>query len=482
MSEPFSTVLIIDDDPDTRWLVSQLCDEAGFHVQEAPDGRRGLEIAKKAIPAPDAVLLDMRLPDAAGDEVLQRLKHLDRHLPIIVLTAYGSIPGALNAGRTGAFEYVTKPFQIEQLLAVLKRAVAQGRAARPQSGNGARVELNARMGESAVIGRLIDQVETVIASDYSVLLVGETGTGKELVARILHEHGPRHGKPFIAVDCGALVDGLVDSEFFGHERGAFTGAIERRRGRFELAAGGTLLLDEIGNLSPVAQRSLLRALETHLVTRVGGGAAIPVDLRVVAATNEPVEERMLSGGFRRDLYFRLAEYTIQLPPLRSRPEDIEPIARRFLAEAANTLSKPQPDITPSALALLRGYDWPGNVRELRNVMRRAALTAHATLTAADVAGSLGRGSLLDAPFSSGVNAEAAAEPGRELLSRRLHERIRAVEREALLEALAQARGNKAAAARLFGVDYKTFRTKLKAFLEGPGGEAGGRAALAGSPH
>ncbi len=452
-----STILIIGGDKNTQRVVSHLCGRAGFHLEEAAAGRQGLEIAKNAAFPPDAVLLNLELPDCAGEELLQRLRRLDPELPIIVLTACGSIGGALRAGRAGAFGYLTKPFGIEELKGVLERALAAGRAKGAPRGSGLRTSLAAKMGESAAVSRLIDEVEAVIATDYSVFLVGETGSGKELIAQALHEHGPRRGKAFVAVDCGALVDGLVDSELFGHERGAFTGAVERRRGRFERAAGGTLFLDEIGNLSPVAQRSLLRALETRSVCRVGGSALLPVDLRVIAATNEPVAAHAASGAFRRDLYFRLAEYTIVLPPLRSRPEDIASIARRFVAEAASELGKAPPEIAPSALALLRGYDWPGNGRELRNVMRRATLAARAHIAAADVAGCLGSSALLDRPFS--------ADSGKGLLSRRLNERIRAVEREAILAALAEAGGNKAAAARLFGVDYKTFRTKLKTVSE-----------------
>jgi DNA-binding NtrC family response regulator len=304
------------------------------------------------------------------------------------------------------------------------------------------------MGASAAIRSVIDALAQVAATDYSVLLQGETGAGKELAAHALHDYGPRRDKPFVAVDCGALVDTLVDSELFGHERGAFTGALARRRGRFELAAGGgTLFLDEVGNLSPLAQRTLLRALEDRTIYRLGGNAPIRLDLRIVAATSEDLRERMAAGVFRADLYFRLAEYEVRVPPLRERVGDIEAIARRFLAEAAAGLRRPIPEIAPPALDLLRRHSWPGNARELRNIMRRVALAAEGTVLPRHLAGCLGDGFRLAGGLARGG----------------MHDRLRAVERDAVLNALAQAGGNKAQAARLLGIDYKTFRSKLKIY-------------------
>ena len=458
-----STIMIIDDDHNMRKVVRGVCAEIGIRVEEAADARQGLRLMSKGRAVPDAVLLDMRLPDENGDEVLHRLKRFDRHLPVIVVTADGSIAGALQAVRAGAFDYVTKPFRNEELATIVKRAIAHARVERPSRSGRLRAAIIETMGHSPAVEELAGQLETISGTDYSVLVLGETGTGKELVARALHEYGPRRAKPFVAVDCGALVDTLVDSELFGHERGAFTGALERRRGRFELASGGGMLfLDEIGNLSLLAQRSLLRALDSRMVYRVGGTAPVTLDLRVVAATNEALGERVATGSFRADLYFRLAELSIQLPPLRARPQDIEFLARRFLAEACGTLGKPALDITGPALALMRGYDWPGNVRELRNVIRRAAIVATVALAPSHIAVCLG-----GAPIT--VAAHRAGERGP--LYPGMQERIRGVERGAILDALAQARGNKAEAARLLGVDYKTFRTKLKTFT---GGAAGAR--------
>jgi DNA-binding NtrC family response regulator len=454
--------MIIDDDPAMRRVVRQICEEIGIRVEEAAGGQEGLDMLSKGRVAPDAVLLDMRLPDLSGEDVLSRLQHLDRHLPVIVVTAYGSIPGALQAVRAGAFDYLTKPFRDEELTAVVRRAIAFARTDRPSRRGGLRAAIIEAMGDGPVVEELVNQLETVSGTDYSVLILGETGTGKELVARALHAYGPRPGKPFVAVDCGALVDTLVDSELFGHEKGAFTGAVERRRGRFEAAAGGGMLfLDEVGNLSPRAQRTLLRALESRTVYRVGGTAPVPLDLRVVAATNDALSERVATGSFRADLYFRLAELSLQLPPLRARSGDIEYLARRFLAETCRAIGKPVLDITAPALSLLRGYDWPGNVRELRNVIRRAALVASTAVLPSHIAGCLGGRSNAATAVAYEAAVRAPCYPT-------MQDRIRIVERGAILDALAQARGNKAEAARLLGLDYKTFRTKLKTFAgDGP---------------
>jgi DNA-binding NtrC family response regulator len=449
MLNPRPTVLMIDDNEDMRWMVRRIGSKAGFDVAEAVNGGHGLEIVAGGVPIADAVLLEMRLPDCGGEEMLHRLRQLDQHLPVIALTAEGSIAGAPKAAETGAFEYLTKPFRDEQVAAAVRRAIAHRQAHRETIDGG----LAAVMGHSAAIRRLADQLEAVLATDYSVLVLGETGAGKEVVAHALHERGPRRAKPFVAVDCGALTDSLVASELFGHERGAFTGAHARRRGRFELAAGGgTLFLDEIGNLSSLAQRTLLRALEERAVYRVGGSAPIRVDLRVIAATAEDLRQRVAAGSFRADLYFRLAEYTVAIPPLRSRPADIEFIARRFLAEACKGLGKAPPDLAPAALDLLHRHDWPGNARELRNVMRRAALAATGVVAPRHLAGCL-----------DGYAAVAIGPPTASVLRlhRGMRDRVRELERGAILDALAQAGGNKAAAARLLGIDYKTFRTKLK---------------------
>ncbi|HVB17034.1 MAG TPA: sigma 54-interacting transcriptional regulator [Stellaceae bacterium] len=262
------TVLVIDDDQDMRWAIRTILGETGLDVAEANAGMPGIEVAERC--NPDAVLLDLQMPGIDGGEVLRRLKHLHKDLPVIVVTAHGTIPGAIDAIRTGAFEYITKAFRNERLLDIVQRAVSRHRAVTTAATADVRSAITSVMGDSGAIQLLADQIEAVIDTDYSVLISGETGAGKEVVAHVLHEWGRRAAHPFVVVDCGSVVDTLIDSEFFGHEKGAYTGAANRHRGWFEAAAnGGTLFLDEIGNLSPTGQKALLRALEERVIHRVG---------------------------------------------------------------------------------------------------------------------------------------------------------------------------------------------------------------------
>jgi len=456
MNHP-SKIVVIDDDSDMRWAIRSILTEGGYDVAEARAGGEGLEIIGKS--TPDAVLLDICMPGINGEEVLRRLRRLDDGLPVIMITAFGSIPGAVDAMQAGAFEYITKPFRNEQLVEIVRRAVQQRYGDRATAAAGVRPAITGVMGQGPSIQRLADQIEAVVATDYSVLIHGETGTGKEVVARTLHQQGPRAGRPFVVVDCGTVAESLTDSEFFGHEKGAYTGANGRHRGWFEVAAGGgTMFLDEIGNLPLTGQKALLRALEERVIHRVGGTEMIDVDVRVVAATNDDLKERSKIGNFRGDLFFRLSEYIITVPPLRTRPEDVPFLAKRFVDQARASLGRPPAEIDPAALDLLCGYRWPGNVRELRNVMRRAALVASGLILPGHVVGHLGDDAAAAVP-------PAAAETS---LRGRVQDRVRAVERDAVLDALKQAGGNKAQAARLLGIDYKTYRTKLKLFCAGHG--------------
>lgn len=465
-----SSVLIIDDDQDMRWALRTILSDVGLSVMEADSGPSGLEVAARSSPA--AVLLDMRMTGLSGEEVLTRLKRQREGLPVIVITGYGSIAGAVDAIRAGAFDYLTKPFDNDAVVSVVRSAIAQRPEASEPPGPGLREAVVKQMGHSAAIQDLITQMEVVIGTDYSVLINGETGAGKEIVAQALHRHGPRTARPFVVFDCGSIAEALVDSEFFGHERGAYTGATERRRGRFEMAAeGGTIFLDEIGNLCAVGQQALLRALEERVIYRLGGSTPIRLDTRVIAATNETLADDDASATFRPDLYYRLSEYTITVPPLRTRPDDIEFLTRRFLAQTQRGLANWLPDITADALDQLRGYSWPGNVRQLRNVVRRAALIAMGRITAEHIRQCLQRTSARVAVPNAAATCAAptcAVTPCAAVpcasdmpLRERVESHVKLVERESILHAMIQTGGNKAAAARTLGVDYKSFRIKLK---------------------
>ena len=448
-------VLLIEDDRDMRWAMRNILADAGLDVAEAEAGAAGLEMAARR--TPDVVLLDMRMPGLGGDEVLRHFRSLDPDLPVIVVTAHGTIPGAVSAIRDGAFEYITKPFRNTHLVETVQRAVARRSVAPSATASGLSAAITTIMGQGPAIQTLIAQIEAITRTDYSVVIQGETGVGKEVVARKLHKYGPRANCPLVVVDCGAISETLTDNEFFGHEKGAYTGASERHSGCFEAAAkGGTIFLDEVGNLAPTGQKALLRTLEDHTLRRVGGTEQIKLDVRIIAATNSDIRECAKSGGFREDLYFRLAEYVIRVPPLRSRQEDIAYLARRFLTQARESLGRPAGEIAPTALDLLRSNPWPGNVRELRNVMRRVALSFSDIVMPEHLACSLSNG-----------GARAVSLPS---ATTSFHQRVRcqvnAIEGDAVIVALDQAGGNKAKAARLLGIDYKTYRMKLKIAIGG----------------
>jgi len=335
----------------------------------------------------------------------------------------------------------------------------------PAIGEGVGAGLAAQMGQGPAIQALIADVKAVVSTGYSVVIGGETGSGKEVVARSLHDYGPRAKQPLVVIDCGAIAETLTGSEFFGHEKGAFTGASERHRGYIEEAAnGGTIFLDEVGNLSPTGQKALLRTLENRTLRRVGGKEMIKLDMRVIAASNEDLKGHAKTGGFREDLFFRLAEYVIMVPLLRARSEDVPFLAQRFLKQAREVLGRPTGEIDPGALDLLCAYEWPGNVRELRTVIRRAALATSDRITACDLAGSLCRQTAV--PVSVVSNR---CTP----LHQRVRDQVHALECDAIVTALKDAMGNKAKAARLLGIDYKTFRTKLKTHEAERGATANG---------
>ncbi len=452
-------ILVVDDDPVSRRLVRAIVMPLGIEVIEAADGQAAVTaMAQGPI---DAVILDLRLPDTPGLDLLSQLRASHVDLPFIVSTAYADVKSAVRATQLGAFDYLTKPIDADEFLAVLHRAferqalLAEVEALRRQVGDGS--SLAERMGHSAQVRHLIAQVHSVADTSFTVLVQGETGTGKELVSEALHRQSRRREGQLVALDCGAIPEALIESELFGHERGAFTGADRAKEGRFQLARGGTILLDEVGNLPLGLQSKLLRVLESREVTRVGGTRASPLDVRFIAATNDDLRARARDGRFREDLYFRLAQVTITVPPLRERLDDLPYLARRFQEEVCLELRRPVHEITPEAMAALQRHLWPGNVRELRNVVRLAVLRSSDQTIDHALVGPL----LLD----PGRRAEAL--PARTSDGRSLKEigeaAIEHAERAAIRDALLVAGGNKSQAARALRTDFKTLHLKMKRY-------------------
>jgi two-component system NtrC family response regulator len=436
-----ATILIIDDDPDFRDSLSETLVDLGHTPIPAATAGAGLAALDTA--DFDVVLLDLRLPDSDGLEVLRRLAPADgpAALPVIMLTAFASSDNTIEAMKLGAFDHLTKPIGRAELEVVLARALQHRPVPRGETPLLARGEL---LGESAAMRALLKMIGRAVASDATVLITGETGTGKELVARALHQHSARVDKPFVAVNCAAIPHELLESELFGHVRGAFTGAVANREGVFVRAQGGTLLLDEVGDMSLLLQAKLLRVLQEREIVPVGGTHALKVDVRVIAATLHDLASRVASGAFREDLFYRLNVLHLHVPPLRERPEDIGLLAQHFLAHAA----QPPKRLTPAAQRALLAYPWPGNVRELKNVLERASiLTPGLEIDATD----------LDLP---GVASRAPAE---DFLAGTLSEAVARLEAAMIRKALREAAGNRAAAARQLGIHRQLLYSKIKQY-------------------
>ena len=450
-------VLVVDDEAEIRSLLAAVLQNKGYEVVTAEDGAAAVQAVPRERPA--VILMDLSMPRMNGMDALPEIKRLDAEVPVIICTAHADLATAVRAMKLGAYDYLTKPFDVELLILTLERAVERHRLHSrieelKRQGQGS--SLAERMGGSPAIAQVIQQVAQVAESNFTVLVQGETGTGKELVARGIHQQSPRRPAPFVAVDCGAIPETLVESELFGHERGAFTGAQARREGHFQLAKGGTLFLDEIGNVPLATQAKLLRALEQREVNPLGATRSVAVDARIIAATNSELEESVKAGRFRADLYYRLSEFTIALPPLRSRREDIMHLSQRFLDEVSMELRRPVRRIADEAMQVLLHHDWPGNVRELRNVVRKAALLATDVVTPEHIPA-------LSA--SAPAPSRAAAEPMGEDLSLREVAELAAgqAEREVIRHALESTKGNKSQAARLLRTDYTTLHAKMKRY-------------------
>jgi DNA-binding NtrC family response regulator len=445
-------VLIVEDEANMRRVLSALLERDGFRTLEASDGSAALELlARESV---DAVLTDLRMPKMNGLELLEALRRTLPEIPVVMLTAHGTVGSAVEALKQGAFDYLTKPFDPDEIRGVMEKAVSTRRLAAREArlpGDEAPESLLAGQSEALLeVKRVIDRVAPTPAT---VLITGESGTGKEIVARSLHRASACKQGPFVKINCAAIPEGLLESELFGHEKGAFTGAAGRKPGRFELADGGTLFLDEIGEMPLAAQPKLLRAIQEGRFYRVGGTETVHVTVRLVAATNRDLREEVRTGRFREDLFYRLHVVPIHLPPLRERPEDIPRLAHLFLERFATRLARPVTGIDPAALDLLRAHPWPGNIRELENAIERATLLCDGTtLQVRDLPPELRAGAT---PPRAGSGTEPTP----------LRERIRAatqrIERDAILEALRLTDGNVTRAARKLGLSRRGLQLKMK---------------------
>jgi len=447
-------VLVVEDDSVVLGLLTKILGEAGYEAVGAPTGEAALaELDKQLF---DAVLLDLNLPGVQGMDVLAVGPTLQTDTPFIVMTAFGSVDTAVEAMKRGAFDYVSKPFRTEELLLTLRRAQEEtelrrevARLRRQVKTEGPGVEM---VGRSPAIERVRDLIARVAPSRATVLITGDTGTGKELVARSIHALSGRSERSFVAVNCSAIPETLLESELFGHVKGAFTGAIANKRGLMEESSGGTLFLDEIGTVSANIQVKLLRALQERSIMRVGGREPVPIDIRLIAATNLDLGEEVRAGRFREDLYYRLSVFPIRVPPLTERRDDIPLLAAYFLRRAAAEHGVTPPAIPPTTMQRLMEYEWPGNVRELENFIERSVIM-HAGAKAI--------------PF----------DPGEGLYRRREHDLLKAarsdrwnldrLEREYILSVLEEVNGHQGRAAEVLGIDRRTLYRKLKRYRGEP---------------
>jgi DNA-binding NtrC family response regulator len=434
-------VLIVEDDASMLRLLLDELAEAGFEPRGAAHAAEALEEVK--LHPVDAVVTDLVMPGMKGDELLRELHASAPGVPVVIMTAFGSIESAVEAMREGAYHYLTKPFRIEQLVVTLENALEETRL---------RAELRTLATEtpetcgivarSPQMHRALDLVARAAPADAPVLILGESGTGKELFARALHALGPRRERAFVAINCSAIPETLLESQLFGHRRGAFTDAREDRRGLFQEADGGSILLDEIGDMPLALQAKLLRVLQEREVHPLGASAPVPVDARVIASTHRDLEALCADGRFRQDLYYRLNVIIIRVPPLRERPDDLAPLVAHFLARHGRRHGRGEATVSLEAMELFRRHPWPGNVRELENAVERALV--------------LGRGPVIrieDLPEDLRQSLRDAPSPHRVRL-------LADIEREQILKALQSVHGNKAAAARLLGLDRKTLYRKL----------------------
>ena len=460
-------ILIVDDDPQLRQSFEKILTVDGHHVKTASSGEAALALVKAE--TPDLVIMDVRLPGMDGLEAFRAIHEMEPKLPVIVMTAYGTTETAIEATKLGAFEYVLKPPEFPDMLGLISQALEAGRFMR------SRVELDVaptNTAAEAIIGRskpmqeVYKAIGRVAPTDATVLIRGESGTGKELVARATYQHSLRAAKPFLVINCVAIPETLLESELFGYEKGAFTGAVNRRVGKFEQAHGGTVFLDEIGDMPFSIQAKILRLLQEKSIERLGGREPIPVDVRIIAATNRDLEAALAVGKFREDLYYRLKVVTIWLPPLKERPEDLTLLAEYFLARFAKEMGLDNPGMDVQAKALLHNYQWPGNVRELANAMQKALIFSRGypihpeDLTRAMSVESPARGvegdQRPDEVIRQWLRGSLVSGDGKDLFDTVMDRFARLL----ISEALDLTGGNRSRAARLLGISRPTLLSKI----------------------
>ncbi|MFW6129277.1 MAG: sigma-54-dependent transcriptional regulator [Candidatus Aminicenantaceae bacterium] len=451
-------ILIVEDNKDMQFILSNILKEEGYHTLITESGEKALKELKKN--SFSLVLLDMKLPGIDGMKVMEKIKKINRDMVVIMLTAYGDIKDAVKAMKLGAFDYITKPFETEELVLVIKKAIRtqylSREVGRLRKRLGEKTQLEEVMGDSPQIKQVLKQMNIVSKTDMTVIIQGESGTGKELIANMIHQKSEHRENPFIIVDCGSIPETLVESELFGYEKGAFSGADSPKEGIFEQAIEGTIFLDEIANLPMAAQAKLLRVLQEKRVQRLGGKKYKKINARIVVATNANLTEAVRKGKFRDDLFHRLNEFIIFMPPLRERKEDIPVLANQFLEEANEEFDNKVKGISDKGIKHLLKYSWPGNVRELKNVMKKAVLLADSKYINPE-------------QFILGdIEQNNEEKPDKELsegssLKEIMEKSTRKVEKEMIKQALIKAGGNKAKAAKILKITRTTLYSKIKEF-------------------
>jgi two-component system nitrogen regulation response regulator GlnG len=474
-------LLLIDDEVDVQYSFRRILDSPEIELVTASSGEEGLKLLPQL--KPDLVLMDVRMAGMNGLETLRRMRQIDAKTPVIMMTAYGTTQTAIEAMKLGAYDYLLKPFDVPKLKELIAGALKSARDMKRVVSYEPLLESEdydlGIIGRSEAMQNVFKLIGQLAGSDATALITGESGTGKELVARAIYHHSQRAGKSFLAINCAAIPENLLESELFGHERGAFTGANQQRVGKFEQCDGGTLFLDEIGDMAPATQTKILRVLQSGSFERVGGSHSLEVDVRVIAATNKPLEQAVARREFREDLFYRLNVVRIELPPLRERRADIKLLVSYFLNKAARTQSRPTRSISADALATLEQYHWPGNVRELENVIRRALVVAkNEVLLPVDFPAEVhSRGRVPETSAGSPpIPLPAATAPpgGADVssLAATLFQWARrdgkfkilpAVERELIINALRETGGNQVQAAKLLGITRATLRKRVEKF-------------------